>query len=182
MRSCTSHAKRAPPHQAVRCLLRGNSWCKRRCIVEDTFVELNKDCNAEVLPEDEKKDDFPLHDGDIEPNPEDRKSAKRPLSPLKKIVQNVEEKKVKVESEFHESFLNTVDATLAKVKFTLPKDDILKLLIETKNVRNQNSKISNLGLDSADLKIEWKILLEHKISLNMKSENKDSEQTHNSYP
>jgi hypothetical protein len=28
-------------------------------------------------------DDFPLHDGDIEPNPEDRKSGKRSLSPLK---------------------------------------------------------------------------------------------------
>ncbi|KAI5745088.1 hypothetical protein M8J76_008147 [Diaphorina citri] len=125
-------------------------------IVEDTFVELNKDCNAEVLPEDEKKDDFPLHDGDIEPNPEDRKSAKRPLSPLKKIVQNVEEKKVKVESEFHESFLNTVDATLAKVKFTLPKDDILKLLIETKNWEFElNGTITSVAVDWVGRYIYW---------------------------
>ncbi|KAI5702779.1 hypothetical protein M8J76_014334 [Diaphorina citri] len=132
-------------------------------------VEDNKDCNVEVPPEDEKMDDFPLHGDDIEPNPEDRKSAKRSLSPPKKIVQNVEEKKVKVESEFHESFLNAVDATLAKVKFALPKDDILKLFIETKNARNKNSIISNLGLDSADLKIVLKIMMEQKISPNMKA-------------
>ncbi|KAI5705827.1 hypothetical protein M8J75_012791 [Diaphorina citri] len=140
--------------------------------VEDTPPELSKDSNTDVPPEDEKMDDCsssPQHDGDIEPNPEDRKSAKRPLSPLKKIAQNVEEKKVKVESEFHESFLNAVDATLSKVKSSLSKDDILKLFRETKNARNKNSIILNLGLDPADLKIALKILVEQKISPNMKA-------------
>ncbi|KAI5754150.1 hypothetical protein M8J77_006190 [Diaphorina citri] len=100
---------------------------------------------------------------------EDRKSSKRSISPLKKSAQNVEEKKVKIDGEFHENFVKAIEATLIKVNSTLSKDDLLKLFRETKNVRNKYNVITKLGLDIADLKIVLTNLIENKISPNMKT-------------
>ncbi|KAI5720655.1 hypothetical protein M8J77_010040 [Diaphorina citri] len=90
------------------------------------------------------------------------KSTKRTLSPLQ-TSSKVEEKKVKLNQEFHKDFVEAVDTSILLANSSISKIDILKLFRETKNARNKLSIVSNFGLDLSELKEVFSTLSTMKI-------------------
>ncbi|KAI5744692.1 hypothetical protein M8J76_004425 [Diaphorina citri] len=99
------------------------------------------------------------------------KSSKRTLSPLQ-TPSKVEEKKVKLNQEFHKDFIEAVDTSILLANSSISKNDILKLFRETKNARNKLSIVSNFGLDLAELKEVFLTLSTLKIPPTLKTRTK----------
>lgn len=97
---------------------------------------------------------------------DDKKSMKRSSSPVGDCDNS--DKKAKVESDFHEDFLEALDSSLSAIDFKIPKTKVLRLFCETKNSKNQRNVISSFGFNLKDLVLLLDTLSSCKLSPSMK--------------
>ncbi|KAI5697972.1 hypothetical protein M8J77_018707 [Diaphorina citri] len=102
-----------------------------------------------------------------EPMEQDEKKRAKRVHPSVEATNNIE-KKVRVETEFQEEFLEALESCLTENKSSISKSDILRLFRESKSSRNKAAVISQFGFDSKELIALFKKLQNCKIAPTMK--------------
>ncbi|KAI5739022.1 hypothetical protein M8J77_013951 [Diaphorina citri] len=102
-----------------------------------------------------------------DPIEQDEKKRTKRLRPSVESTDKTE-KKVKVDTEFQDEFLEALDSCLKEKESNIPKNEILRLFRETKNARNKPAIISQFNFDTKEIGDILEKLVSLKIAPSMK--------------
>ncbi|KAI5708433.1 hypothetical protein M8J77_022501 [Diaphorina citri] len=110
---------------------------------------------------------IPADEISCDPIEQDEKKRTKRLRPSVESTDKIE-KKVKVDTEFQDEFLEALDSCLKEKESNIPKNEILRLFRETKNARNKPAIISQFNFDTKEIGDILEKLVSLKIAPSMK--------------